>query len=116
MFGFNHSNSVVKTKIFYTGPTYLNVNYLSQQHAKLLENSSDFNNFIQCLISGKVFGSLTQNCVQLAVQGKVWCPDTFSLFLVDKYAVITTQKSSYVECFSFGQQRFVLAHLAYFLF
>ena len=36
---------------------------------------------------------------------------TFSVILVDKYAAITTQKVSYVECFSFSQQRFVFAHL-----
>ena len=50
LFGFYHLNSVVETKFFSKGPTYLNVNYLLQQHGKLLEGSSHFNNFIQCLI------------------------------------------------------------------
>ena len=27
----------------------------------------------------------------------------FSVFLADKYVVITTRKSSYVECFNFSQ-------------
>ena len=63
MFGFNHSNYVAKTKLFQKGPTYLNANYLLQQHAKLLENSSVFNTFIQCFVfcvkNHVVFGSLT---------------------------------------------------------
>ena len=36
---------------------------------------------------------------------------TFSVFLVNKYAVITNQKNSYVECFSFRQQKFVFADI-----
>ena len=40
---------------------------------------------------------------------KVLC--FFSVFLLDKYAVVTTHKSSYGECFNFSQQRFVFAHL-----
>ena len=36
----------------------------------------------------------------------------FSVILGNKYTVITTQKSSYVENFTFGQQRFVSFNLS----
>ena len=92
---------------------YLNANYLSQQHAKLFENSSDFNNFIQCLnsvsIITKFCGSLAQNCLQLDKDKNT--VSTFSVIFINKYVVITIQKSSYVESFNFGQQRFVFAYL-----
>ena len=58
-----------------------------------------------CIESHKVLGSLTQNCLQLDKDKGI--VSTFSVVLVDKYAVITTQKSSYVECFNFSQQRFI---------
>ena len=57
----------------------------------------------------EVFGSLTQNCLELEKVKSI--VSTFSVILVDKYAVATTQTSSYVKCFSFCIQRFVFAHL-----
>ena len=62
-----------------------------------------------CIENHEVLGSLTQNCLQLDRDKKI--VSTFSVFLVKKYAFITTQKSSCVECFKFGQHRFVFAHL-----
>ena len=58
-----------------------------------------------CIENNEGFGSLTQNCLQLDKDKSI--VSTFSVFLVNKYAVITAQKSSCVECFNFGQQRFV---------
>ena len=91
---------------------YLNANYLLQQDEQLFENSCDFNNFIHCLNSvsknHEVFESLTQNCQQLDKDKST--VSTFLVILINNYAVITTQKSSYVESSSFGQQRFVFAH------
>ena len=52
---------------------------------------------------------MTQDCLQLDKDESI--VSTFSVFLINKYAGITTQKNSYMECFSFGQQRFVFAHL-----
>ena len=62
-----------------------------------------------CIENHEVFGSLTRNYLQL-------CKDKITVFtllviLINKYVVITIQRSSYVEGFSFGQERFVLAHL-----
>ena len=57
----------------------------------------------------KIFGSLTQNGLQLDKEKST--VSTFSVILVNKFAVITTQKSSYKESFSFGQQGFLLPHL-----
>ena len=65
--------------------------------------------FAFCIENHKVFGSLTQNCLQLDKDKSTVF--AFSVILVNKYAVITTQKSSNVESFSFGQERFVFAHL-----
>ena len=62
-----------------------------------------------CIKNHEVFGSLTQNCMQQD-QDKSTVP-TCSVILINKYAVITTQKSNYVGTFSFGWQRFVFAHL-----
>ena len=61
-----------------------------------------------CVENHEVVGPLTQNCLHLDKEKSI--VSTFSVFVVLKHAVITTQKSSYVECFSFVQQRFVLAH------
>ena len=61
-----------------------------------------------CIETHKVFGSLTQNCVQL--DKDEYIVSTFLAFLVDKNAVKTTRKSSYVECFNFGQQGVVFAY------
>ena len=92
---------------------FFNANYFLQQHAKVFENSSVFNKlypkFELCIENHEVFGSLTQNYLQLDKDKSTVF--TFSVILVNKYAVITTQKSSYVESFSFGQQRLVFAHL-----
>ena len=57
-----------------------------------------------CIENHEVFGSLTQNFLQLDKDKST--VSTFSVILVKKYVVITTQKSSYEESFSFGQQRF----------
>ena len=62
-----------------------------------------------CIKNHKVFGSVTQNCLQLEKDKST--VSTFFVILINKYAVVTTQKSSYVESFSFGWQRFVFAHL-----
>ena len=50
-----------------------------------------------CIANPGVFGSLTQNCLQLDKDKSI--VSTFSVFLVDNYAVSTTQKGSYLECF-----------------
>ena len=65
--------------------------------------------FELCIENHEVFGSLTQNCLQLDKDKST--VSIFSVILINKYVVITIQKSSYVESFSFGQQRFVFAHL-----
>ena len=57
----------------------------------------------------EVFGSFTQNFLHLDKDKST--VSTFSVFLVDNYAVITTQTSSFVHCSNFSQQRFVLVHL-----
>ena len=64
-----------------------------------------------CIKNQEVFESLTQNCLQLE-KDKKYRVHIFG-YLINIYAVITTQNSSYVESFSFGQQRFVFvfAHL-----
>ena len=62
-----------------------------------------------CDENHEVFGSLTQNCLQLDKDKNT--VSTFSVILIKNYAVITTQNSSYVEGFSFGQQRVIFAHL-----
>ena len=62
-----------------------------------------------CVENHEDFGSLTQNCLRLDKDKST--VSTFSVFLVDNYAVITTQKSSYVHCFNFSQQRYVFAYL-----
>ena len=64
LLGFNHSNSVVKIIFFLKKTNYLHANYLSQQHAKLFENSSDFNNSFYsmsefCIENHEVLGTLT---------------------------------------------------------
>ena len=51
MFGFNHSNSVVKTEFVLKGQWYVDISYLLKQHAKLLPNRSCFCCAIQRLIS-----------------------------------------------------------------
>ena len=53
-----------------------------------------------CMENYEVLGSLTQNCLQLDKDKSTL--STFSFILINKYAVITTQKSSYVESFSFS--------------
>ena len=89
----------------------LNANYLLQQHAKLFETSSDFNNFIQCLNS---ISKITKFFGHRHIIACSWTriikstASTFSDILMNKYAVITTQKSS---CVSFGQQRYVFAQI-----
>ena len=62
-----------------------------------------------CIENQEDFGSLTQNCLQLYKDKST--VSTFSVILINKYTVITTQKSSCVESFGFGQQRFTFAHL-----
>ena len=62
-----------------------------------------------CIENHVVFGSLTQSCLPMDKDKST--VSTFSIILINKYAVITTQKSSYVETFSFEQQSFVFAHL-----
>ena len=75
---------------------YLSGNYLLQQHAKLFENSSVFNKlyskFEFCMENIEVFGSLTKNCLQLDKDKST--VSTFSVISINKYAVITTEKSS----------------------
>ena len=61
-----------------------------------------------CIENHEVFGSLTQNLLQLDKNKNT--VSTFSVILINKYAVITTQKSTYEESFRFGHQRFVSAH------
>ena len=65
--------------------------------------------FELCIKTHDVFGSLAQNCLQLDTDKST--VSTFLVILINKFAVITTQKSSFVESFSFGQQKFVFAHL-----
>ena len=60
--------------------------------------------FELCIANQGVFGSLTQNCLQLD-------KDKSALSTCSVILIITIQKSSYVKSFSFGQQRFVFAHL-----
>ena len=62
-----------------------------------------------CIENHEDFVLLTKNCLQLDKDEST--VPTISVFLFAKYVVITTQKNSYMECFSFGQQRFVFAHL-----
>ena len=62
-----------------------------------------------CIENHEIFGSLTQNRLQLDKDKSN--VSTFSVILVKKYGIITIQKSSYEESSSFGQQRFVFAHL-----
>ena len=50
MFGFNHSNYVVKTELFKKEQSYVNISYSLQQHTKLFQNRFYFNNVIQCLL------------------------------------------------------------------
>ena len=57
----------------------------------------------------EIFGSLTQDRLQLDKDKST--VSTFSVILVNEYVVITNQKSSYEESFSFGQQRFVFARM-----
>ena len=40
LFGFNHSNYVVKTEFFKKEQPYVNISYLLQQHIKLFSNRS----------------------------------------------------------------------------
>ena len=54
-----------------------------------------------CIGNHEVFGSLTQNCLQLYKDKST--ASTFSVILTNKYVVITIQKISYVESFSFDQ-------------
>ena len=69
LFGFNHSNYVVKTEFFKKEQSYANISYLLQQHTKLLLNRCYFNNVIQCFTfyieNRESFGSLTKNCPKL---------------------------------------------------
>ena len=59
-----------------------------------------------CTENHEVFELLTQNGLQLDKDKST--VSTFLVILVHKYAVITTHKSSYMESFSFEQQRFAL--------
>ena len=51
LFGFNHSNFVVKTDFFKKEQSFVNISYLLQQHTKLFYNRSYFNSIIQYLLS-----------------------------------------------------------------
>ena len=53
-----------------------------------------------CIENDEVFGLLTHNCLQLEKDKST--VSKFSVILINKYVVITIQKSSYVESFSFG--------------
>ena len=65
--------------------------------------------FDVCMKNHQVFGLLTQNYLQLDKDKSIMF--RFSVFPVDKYVVITTLKSNYVEGFNFSHQRFVFAQL-----
>ena len=65
--------------------------------------------FDKCIKNHEVLGALTQNSPQLDKDKST--VSTILVFLVDKYAAITTQKNSCMECLSFCQQIFVFAHL-----
>ena len=55
------------------------------------------------------FGPLTKDCPKLEKNKSI--VSRFSVFVVNKSAVSTVQKSNYVGCFNFCQLMFVLAHL-----
>ena len=56
------------------------------------------------------FGLLTNYCPKLDKNKSI--VSTFSVFVIYKSAVSTTQKSNYVGCFNLRQWMFVFAHLS----